>query len=222
MDQLDFFKNTFLFADIDLLSAKRICEILSAEVKCFSRSDIIYSPESYSPSIGFILEGECSVCRVRSNGASVSLNTLKQYDSFGITAVFSCKDTFPTQISAKKATKVVFLAQNNLLSAINEFPLLAINIIKFLTGRVEFLNNKIATLTSCGCDEKLASLLFSEYTKRGTEAFELNCKAAAESLGIGRASLYRGIKTLTDEGYIDYVDKKIYIKDPKGLKGISK
>ena len=222
MDYFAFLKNTFLFSGMDEIDAERVYEILSPEEAAFFRTEVIYSPEHYSSSMGFVLKGECAVCRIRSNGSSVPLNSLKPYDSFGITAVFSSEDTFPTLIYAKKATKVVFLTQKKVLEAINAYPQLAINIIKFFTGRVEFLNKKIATLTSCGCDEKLASLLCNEYKKRGTDSFTLNCKAAAESLGIGRASLYRGIKSLTDEGYIDYVDNKIFIKDPKGLEGITK
>lgn len=222
MKYFAFLKKTFLFSKIDDETAVGIYEILSPKETSFSRSEIIYSPNSYSSNIGFILEGECSVCRLRSNGSSIPLNSLKPYDSFGVTAVFSTEDTFPTVIYAKKATKVVFLTQKRVLNAINAYPQFAINIIKFLTGRVEFLNKKIATLTSCGCEEKLASLLYAEYTKRKSDLFPLNCKAAAESLGIGRASLYRGIKALSDEGYISYVDNKIFIKDPEGLEGITK
>ncbi len=219
---IDFFANTFLFNKIPEKRIKEILYELDVEEKLFSRSEIIYSPDCYSSSIGFIESGECTVSRLRSNGGSLSLNSLRKYDSFGISAVFSDGEGFPTLICAKRATKVFFIDKESLICAVNKYCDLGYNIIVFLTGRVNFLNKKIATLAPGGCEEKLGIFLLNEYKKRGSNSFSLNCKSAAESLGIGRASLYRGIKALSDEGFIEYVDKKIYIKDPKGLEGISK
>ncbi len=221
-EYIDFFSKTFLFSG---LTSEKIIEItnkLDMTVRSFDRLDVIYSQTDYQNELGIVIDGECTVCRIRKNSSRLPLNTLKKYGSFGITAIFSSESTFPTEIYAKKSTKVVFISRKSLLSAINRYPTLAMNIITFLTGRVEFLNKKIATLTSCGADEKLASLLLAEYKKVGNTEFHLNCKAASEVLGIGRASLYRAIKALSDEGVIEYVDKKIYIKKPDELKGITK
>ena len=51
----------------------------------------------------------------------------------------------------------------------------------------------------------------------GLLEFELNRKRTAELISTGRASLYRALDALRDEGYITYDSKKIYINDPKGL-----
>lgn len=219
---LNFFEETFLFKNIESESVSQLLSRLDITVCTFVKGEVIYSPEKFECELGFIVDGECSVCRIRNNGSPLSLNLLHKSDSFGITAVFSDEEAFPTVIYAKKATKVVFISKKSLISLVNDNSKIAMNIISFLTNRIEFLNKKIATLSSCGCDEKLARLLLSESVKHSGEPFVLNCTSAAKGLGIGRASLYRGIKSLSDEGYIEYVDKKIYIKDPKGLKGISK
>lgn len=218
----DFFGRVFLFNGVHEDRIAEILSMLDISVCEFKKGDIIYSQDHFNSDIGFVIDGECVVCRKRNNGTPLPLNVLHRYDSFGVTAVFSDKDTFPTDIYAKKATKVVFISKKTLLNAIKAYADIAMNVIVFLTNRIEFLNKKIATLSSCGCDEKLSRLLLSEDKKHNGEPFLLNCKAAAEGLGIGRASLYRGIKSLSDSGYIEYVDKKIYIKDPDGLKGISK
>ncbi len=218
----DFFEKIFIFKSIAPEAISQLLPKLDIRVRTFEKGDIIYSPEKFECELGFVVDGECSVCRIRNNGSLLPLNLLHKSDSFGITAVFSDEEAFPTVIYAKKATKVVFISKKSLIDTLNGNPEVAMNIISFLTNRIEFLNKKIATLSSCGCEEKLARLLLSESVKHNGEPFVLNCTSAAKGLGIGRASLYRGIKSLSDEGYIEYVDKKIYIKDPKGLKGISK
>lgn len=218
----DFLCNIFLFKNMPPEQVYKIADSCEFTARDFKKGDVIYSPENFENELGFVVSGECTVCRIRNNGQPLPLNVLHSFDAFGVTAVFSSEEEFPTVIYAKKATKVVFISKQGLIDIINNNPCVAMNVISFLTNRIEFLNKKIATLSSCGSDERLARLLLAESEKHAGEPFILNCKSAAEGLGIGRASLYRGIKSLTEGGYIEYVDKKIYIKDPKGLEGISK
>ena len=217
-----FFSETFLFRGLTAEQISAAVDGFGFTVCEFNKGDTIYSPDEFKNEIGFVFSGECTVCRTRNNGQPLPLNTLHRSDTFGITAVFSNDEAFPTVIYAKKATKVVFIDKKTLLSIIESSSFIAINVITFLTNRIEFLNRKIATLSSCGTDERLARLLLAESERHDGASFVLNCKNAAEGLGIGRASLYRGIKSLTKCGYIEYANKKIYIKDPKGLEGISK
>ena len=95
-------------------------------------------------------------------------------------------------------------------------PDVSMNVIKFLAGRVSFLNKKIATLSNTSAEEKLSVFLLEQYREHGAE-FSINCKKVSEALSLGRASLYRALKQLEDEGTIKYDTKKIYINDPKGL-----
>jgi hypothetical protein len=94
-------------------------------------------------------------------------------------------------------------------------------LIEFLTEKIEFLNKKIATFSSDSVEEKLASYLLMKSEKLGC-AFPFNCKVGAEFINAGRASLYRGISSLSDKKLIKLENKKIYILDLPGLERITK
>ena len=90
---------------------------------------------------------------------------------------------------------------------------LALNYIKFLSGRIEFLNLKIDAFTATDAAQKLSLYLYnstSEETKNLTEL--------AKRLNMGRASLYRAVEALEKEGIIEKNGKKITVKHRELLK----
>ena len=131
-------------------------------------------------------------------------------------AVLSKEEEFPTRITAKKATKILFIRKDDVLRIIRKYPEIAMNVIEFLAAKVEFLNGKVATFSADTVEEKLRSFLLTEYRKSGP-TFSFNCKKSAEAINAGRASLYRALTSLTESGIIKLKNKKIYILDPSGL-----
>lgn len=214
-------KDSFLFRDFHDTEYDRASTYFSGEVKLFERGQEIYSPNSYERKIGFVVSGECEVCRVKHDGGRVTLNAITRGGSFGISAVFSEED-FPTVIYAKRRSSVVFLTQEELLHLIDDFPAVALNIIKFQNEKIAFLNKKIETFSAGSAEKKLACYFLSELKARGTDIFELNRKKTSEILGIGRASLYRALDALVTNGVITCDAKKIYINDRVGLERIAK
>ena len=220
--ELNFLKSTFLFNNVDDSSAEKLIKDLSILRHNFKRGEAIYSPESFFSMIGFITDGECLINRLNSDGGKVPMRKIGKYDSFGITAVFSGDEEFPTEVVATRECSVLFITKENLISLIETSPRIALNVIGFLTDRIAFLNKRVAELSSGDCENKLQrhlAILSERYPER---EIPFNCKKTAESLNIGRASLYRSLKKLTDSGIIDYANNKIFIKDPDGLKGKSK
>ena len=206
----------FLFNGVARERAEELLNRISGESVEYSRGDIIFAPEEFEKKIGFILSGGCEVVRRRSDGASVPLNKLGALDSFGILALFAEGERFPTYVIATKTTRVLFFTRDEVVSLISAEPAISMNVIRFLADRVSFLNKKIATLANNSADEKLSAFLLERYRELGAE-FSINCKKVSESLSLGRASLYRALKQLEDDGTIKYDTKKIYVNDPTGL-----
>lgn len=213
-------KNSFLFSSLDDADFLRASACFSGEIKNFERGEEIYSPDSFQRKIGFVISGECIVCRNQNGGGRVTLNTILPGGSFGISTVFS-KEDFPTVIFAKRKTSVVFLTQDELLGLMSEFPAVALNIIRFQSEKISFLNKKIETFSAGSAEKRLACYLFGEFKTRG-DTFLFNRKKTSELLGVGRASLYRALETLVAKDVVSCNDKKIYIKDPVGLERIVK
>lgn len=218
----EYFSGVFLFYALQedmLLLALSECE---PELRSYRRGDIIYSPESFEKEIGFVYSGECEVKRRKYDGSELVLNSLKSGESFGILAVLSNEDEFPTVISAKSTVEVFFIKKSKLMRLIRHYPTVAMNVINFLTKKISFLNKKVATFSSESTLEKLRNFLLQEYRKNGATEFSLNCKKCSEAISAGRASVYRGIDALVKNGTIEYENKKIIILDLEGLERTTK
>ena len=218
----DFLSCVFLFRGVDDKTLASVLKSITTEIKPYAHKDEIYTPSDYEHKLGFILDGECTVERVKGDGNSVPLNSLKKGDSFGIMAILSCEDEFPTRIVAKRNSEILFISKEDTLKIINKYPEIAMNVISFLANKISFLNGKIATFSSSSVEEKLSNYILSEYKKHKSDSIPFNCKKSAEAISAGRASLYRAINTLSDAGIIKLENKKIYILDPSGLERNSK
>jgi len=213
---VEFLTNVFLFKNINRETLVNITKEISPEIKKYSHKEIIYTPNEYEKKLGFVINGECAVARIKNDDGAVPLNTIKPGYSFGIMAVLSNEEEFPTRITAIKSSEILFISQRDVLSLIKKHPEVAMNVINFLANKVSFLNHKIATFSSTTVEEKLSNYLAIEYKKHGN-CFPFNCKKSAEAISSGRASIYRAIASMTEAGVIKLENKKIYILDPKGL-----
>lgn len=218
----DFFKNLFLFKNVPEDVLQSSLNLISVEIKEYKAKERIYSPNNYENKLGFVLNGKCLIERIKNKGEPVPLNVVTSGESFGIMAVLTNQDEYPTQISAITPSKILFINQHDVLNLIKSDQTIAMNVISFLADRISFLNKKIATFSSDTVEQKLASYIISEHSKNGTNPFTFNCKRSAEAINSGRASLYRAINSLSEKQVIKLVDKKIYISDIKSLERISK
>lgn len=217
----DFLRGTFLFKGISEDDLTTLCRDLRVESALYKKQTDIFLPSDTHERIAFIMYGGCLVERIKPNGESIPLNLLTSGASFGIQSVFSSED-FPTRVRAIKETEVLFIERGELVRLIESSPAIAFNVISFLSGKIYFLTKKIATFSSDTTYDRVASHLYMQYLRSESDQLELNCKRTAEALNIGRASLYRALQTLCDEGIIKFETKKIYITDPMGLERISK
>lgn len=217
---IDFLLKTFLFNSMEHDRATDIISKLDYEIKSFSHKESIYTPSQYEKKLGFVVYGDCIVEKLKTDGSTVPLNILRPGDSFGILAVLSGENEYPTQIISSHNSEILFISQKDLISIINSQAPVAMNVITFLTKKIQFLNSKVSTFTSDTVEQKLASYILYEYKKRLTNEFSFNCKKTAETINAGRASLYRAINSLTEAGYIKLEHKKIYILDLNGLERI--
>ncbi len=217
-----FFENTFLFHGVDQYDIEKLTDKAAVEERSYKKNDIIYSPDAFVEKIGFVFSGECTVARPCSGDNSVPLNTLKTGDSFGIITVFAKHADFPTMVYAKNECTILFIKAEDVLNFVKDSPVVAMNVITFLTERIEFLNDKISAFCGATVEKKLASYIISIVKRRAEKEFDFNKKRSAEALNCGRASLYRAMDSLEQSGCVKFADKKIHILDLSGLERISK
>ena len=222
MDYIEQIKKGFLFKDIASSEIDKMLSKIDISHMAFERGSVIYSPKNAALQIGFVVKGTCEVKRLHSDGSAVPLNILTPPASFGIISVLNEGEDFPTHIIAKTRCEVAFISKEDLHVLIRTSNSVALNVCRFLAGRVAFLNDKVTTFSGTSCEKKLASELLQTTKKKNCLEFLFNRKRTAEAISCGRASLYRALDTLKTDGIIDYANKKIYIIDLEGLERIAK
>ena len=96
------------------------------------------------------------------------------------------------------------------------WPRVAVNYIRYLSGRIRVLSGKIRSLAADSVEGRLKQYLLTSLTPDNPR---LNCAATelAKRLGISRASLYRAFETLESQGLIRRQGRAILVPDFNAL-----
>lgn len=182
------------------------------ETAFFQKGQPIYTQESYRSSIGFLLSGTAVV---QKNGHLV-LRTLRQGDCFGAAALFHPSKSYVSQITAKTDTCILFLSDGLLLELFELDSRTAVNYIAFLSQRIHFLNDKIDSFAAPSVQLSLQAYLRSNL-RDGAVWVDSGYSQLARQLNMGRASLYRSLDALEEQGIIRRENRQILILQPDKL-----
>ncbi len=200
-------KRTKIFKDAD---EKLLMNVLKDYGKAISynKNDIVFSKDNYSPVICIIIKGEARV----SKGETV-ISHIKDGEIFGAAFLYNPSYEFENTVTALTPLKVVIIEKAGIDKLIQNDKSLSFNYITYLSERIGFLNSKIDGYTKPTAEEKL--LL---YLKKNADVNNGKCEITVSMtelshvLHISRASLYRVIENLEQQGKIYRDGKKIYIK----------
>lgn len=173
--------------------------------EAFSRGDILYGPAADRHTLAIIMQGSALVYKAGQQGKRLLMSRLSPGNTFGMATLFYDDAAFPTEIRAEQACDVLFLSKEWLEKAFVQAPQLSINYISLLSGRIHFLNQRIDALSGDDLSMRLLRVLHSFSTdgeSTCTLTLPYSLSQLAETLGIGRASLYRALDALEAGGLI--------------------
>ncbi len=204
---LEILKKTRIFKDAD---EKILTNVLNEYGKAisYSKNDVVFSKETYSPVICIIIKGEARV----SKGETV-ISHLQNGEIFGAAFLYNQNYEFENTVTALTPLKVVIIEKSGIDKLIQNDSSVSFNYIAYLSERIGFLNTKIEGYTKPSAEEKL--LL---YLQKNSDNVDGKCEISVSMtelsrvLHISRASLYRVIETLENQGKICRDGKKIYLK----------
>lgn len=204
---LSFLKQTRIFKDAD---EKILTSVLNTYGKSvsYAKNDIVFSRETYSPVLCLIIKGEARV----SKGETV-ISHLKDGEIFGAAFLYNQSYEFENTVTALTPLKVVIIEKDGVDELIKCDSSVSFNYISYLSERIGFLNSKIEGYTKPNAEEKLML-----YLKKNADINNGKCEISVSMtelshvLQISRASLYRVIETLENQGKICRDGKKIYVK----------
>lgn len=209
----------FLFRNISQEVVDAVYNSPACECVEFFSGEMVFTQNQYRRSLGIVVSGEL---RATKNGANtiIILNSFSQGGVFGAAGLFSDMEGYVSEIQAIRKSKVLFLSEELLHSLFMAMPVAAENYIRYLSGRIRFLNNRIDSFTGGSAERRVAVFLLDAASKAGKADIRLSITFTnlAESLNIGRASLYRAMDSLVDAGLISRNGKEISVLNVAGLR----
>ena len=213
----DFLKKISKYPLFKNASSGAIKLALSADdcvIKVFSSGEVILDSTKPSASLAVILRGKAEVFSA-DPGKDVLLQTVSIGDIVGYSALFK-KDCSPsTRIISKGGTRVLFISETSLSQMLENDKTLMYNYIALMADQIRFLNEKIMYFTAGSTERRLALYLTSLNKK--TIRLSISMTDLANTLDVGRASLYRAFDKLSDDGYIIRSEKIILIMNREEL-----
>ncbi|MBR5320505.1 MAG: Crp/Fnr family transcriptional regulator [Clostridia bacterium] len=204
---LKFLKQTRIFKDADEKTLTRVLNTYGQSVS-YSKNDVVFSKDNYSPVICIIIKGEARV----SKGEAV-ISHLKDGEIFGAAFLYNQSYEFENTVTALTPLKVVIIEKSGIDELIKCDSSISFNYISYLSERIGFLNSKIEGYTKPNAEEKLMLYLKKNAdTTNGKCEISVSMTELSRVLQISRASLYRVIEALEKQEKICRDGKKIYIK----------
>lgn len=192
--------------------AHRLLHDGALQSKRFADGEVVYDNAHAMPALGFLVCGGAEVVRTR-EGCEVFLRSMQSGDVFGAAQLFAKDAAYVTVVRAKGKTHVLFLPQDAAEALMLADPRAALGYIAFLSQKIRFLNRKIAMFTADSAAEKLAGYILQYAGESERFTPPVSYSRMAESLGLGRASLYRAMDELCALGAIRKEQKDIIIID---------
>lgn len=173
-----------------------------------ARGAVLYAPARFRRSLGLVLDGQVRVTR-----GELVVALLEQGDWFGAAALFNDREEFPSTLTAICPCRVLYLSQETVEELLRRWPRAAENYIRYLSGRIGFLSDRLNSLAAGTAEEKVKQFLLRQADERGT--VDVSAIELAHALGLGRASVYRAFDALAEQGFLSRRGRTIYLSPIK-------
>lgn len=202
-------RNVSLFSHVpDACINRYLCDG-SLSVTEYAEGEIICSPNATKSEIGIIISGHARAHSGDSTDHTL-LKSMSVGDMFGIANLYAQDEPFPSLIMATEPCQVLRIDGESIKALIENEPTVLRNYLTLQSKKIVYLNRKILTLTAGAAEKKLALFLWEQ--KEAVPSHSIHSMSElANLLGIGRASLYRAIDTLTQKGLIERENKSLKI-----------
>ena len=179
-------------------------------LRVYDKLEPIWSDNAnYQQALGLVLSGTAQVKKER-----MLLSAHHKGDYFGLATLYAPVDFYATEIVALTPCRIFFWDKAAIDRILHDYPQAAVNFIAYLCERVYYLNARMDTLIAGSAARRLECHLRA--TAIIDDAGRLVChipnrSALAQSLSMGRATLYRALDELERQSLIKRTGNEIVL-----------
>lgn len=190
------------------------CITAGARIQNFPRSAVIITQGDLSDSMFVVLSGRLKVYITGDNGREILLNFIGPGDTFG---ELSLLDQQPRSASvmAMEASKLAILPREYFLRCLQQYPTIALALLKNLAGLSRDLVAKVSDLALLDVYGRVANVLITRASKDADGFFvskPITHQELANTVGASREMITRILNDLKKGGYITIKNHQIMLK----------
>tara|TARA_X000000368_G_scaffold398747_1_gene369086 strand:- start:189 stop:872 length:684 start_codon:yes stop_codon:yes gene_type:complete len=219
MKKIELLQTVSIFWDLKSEELGYIAEKMVA--RHYDNGNYIFLEDSDGEQCFFVLEGSVKVTRLSKDGREVILAMLNEGDFFGEMSLLDGESRSANVIALEK-TEVLTLDRRDFLDVVNDYPQIAVQLLKELAGRLRKSDRQIASLSLSDAEKRIALCIIRFADEQGVIQ---NGKVSipktpiqqdiANMAGTSRETVSRALSILEKEGLIARNGRELMILDYK-------
>ena len=153
MEKIELLQSVSIFWDLNQDELGYIADKMVA--KHFENGNYIFLEDSEGEQCFFVLKGSVKVTRLSKDGREVILAMLNEGDFFGEMSLLDGESRSANIIALEK-TKVLTLDRNDFIAVVNDYPQIAVQLLKELARRLRKSDRQIASLSLSDAEKRIA------------------------------------------------------------------
>ena len=219
MEKIELLQSVSIFWDLNKNDLGHIADKMIA--KHFENGNYIFLEDSEGEQCFFVLEGSVKVTRLSKDGREVILAMLNEGDFFGEMSLLDGESRSANVIALEK-TKVLTLDRNDFIAVVNDYPQIAVQLLKELARRLRKSDRQIASLSLSDAEKRIALCIIRFADEQGVIQ---NGKVSipktpiqqdiANMAGTSRETVSRALGLLEKEDLIERNGRELIVLDYK-------
>lgn len=201
------------FEELSKLQINKLFDLLGAHFYTFNKNQEILPTIKNNNIIGIIMDGSAEIINIEYNGNAILIEELAKDSIFGTNISGTNNENY--QIIAKQDTLVAIIDYDKLINPNNLkhnfFNIFFRNLFEIINTKSKEKNERIRILEKKQIREKLLEYFNIKHKKSFSNYFYLpfSFKDLADYLAVNRSAMFRELKHLKEEGFIEIHNRKI-------------
>lgn len=201
------------FNELSKSQINKLFDLLGAHVYKYSKNQEILSTIKSGNIVGIVMSGYAQIIHSEYNGNELIKEDLTENSIFGTNISATNDESY--QIIAKEDTQVVVIDYDKLVNPKNlkysYFNIFFRNLFDIINAKFKQTNERIKILEKKQIRDKLLEYFEIEYKKSRSRYIYLpyTLRDLADYLAVNRSAMFRELKHLKEEKFIEVKDKKI-------------
>jgi len=214
-------KASSLFKGLEIKDINSLINNSSHQIKQFSNKEVLaYSGEKVEKAM-ILLEGKLQGEMIDFAGNSLKIEEIEPPQMVAAAFLYGPQSFFPVNLSAISDGNMLIIFKNDFTQLLSADQRVLNNYLNIVSGKAQFLSQKITFLSFKTIREKIAYYLLQNF-KTGNQIVIINQsqKGLAEMLGVARPSLARTISKMESDQLIRWERNQVVIVNLELLQAI--